>query len=244
VWFRRSQVLAPLTGDSQREVCEVVRELIDGFGHEQEFADATYGSLFSIREGQTLYGPRRTGRARFRSFMPYAADERAARSAAHLPKALGALLRRWAGARRRAWEISESWTVVEIATQLAERRRSGEWPALKFVLREIDVADIAVRNYCQVYEWIKDEKPSPHRYIGGERAMTIGEIHDAMKPDIPSLTREKLRKVLHGANRKQTMRRVKRGLYIKEPYARSRWEEMREWDEADAAWFARPETLN
>ncbi len=112
---------------------------------------------------------------------------------------------------------------------------------MKSVPRDVASADDAVRSFCEVYEWIGAQRQSSHRYVGGERAMTIEEIHAAMRAKIPTLTREKLRKVLHKANHKHSMRRVKRGTYIREPWNWRRWEETQDSDEPDAAWYQRQE---
>lgn len=176
--------------------------------------------------------------------MRYVADERAERSARRLTKAHANVLRRWAGARRKAWGISDACSVSDVAALILERRRSGKWEQLGFVLRDVSKADEAIRSCCHVYERFGEDDPrAAYRYVGSRRATTVDEMHSAMRSEMPSLTREKLRKVLHKANREGSIHRVKRGLYIHETWNMRRWEETREMeeDESHQRWHERYE---
>lgn len=162
-----------------------------------------------------------------------AAQERAALSARRLPKKYGNLLQRWAGARRRAWGINEAWTTTRIATFLDERRRSGVWEPLSAVMEEIADLDKAVRLYCQVFPPPREWRERATKYLADHEGPELGvaDIHDAMKKVMPSLTREKVRKVLVRANRNHELSRVKRGRYVRTAWNYRRWEELRRWSE-------------
>jgi len=115
-----------------------------------------------------------------------------------------------------------------VAEHLGELRRTGEWRPIGTVMADVSDVDEAIRYFCGVYS---REGAAWHRYVGFERAMTIDEIHAAMRTAMPTLTRARLRKVLHTASRRRKLRRVRRGLYVQEPYYYKRWEEMRDAEE-------------
>lgn len=168
-----------------------------------------------------------------------AADERAANSARRLTRTHGALLRRWAGARRRSWGIIDTTTVDEIVRLLSDRIESGRWEPLSSVMRDVAGADHAVRAVCGVFTSRAPEDFAGKRFVGGELAMTIDEIHNAVRDESPALTREKLRKLLHKGSRRGSLMRVKRGMYIEAPRRWRRWAEIRDEEQRDNAFQER-----
>ena len=167
--------------------------------------------------------------------MVTASQERAALSARRLPKKYGNLLRRWAGARRRAWDISDSWTTESIAALLYERQRSGVWEPLGAVMKEVADVDKAVRLFCQVFPPPRAWRATRYLSDFAGPELAVADIHDAMKDVMPAITRERVRKVLVRANRRHQLSRVKRGVYIRAPWNYRRWEENRRWLEDPAS---------
>src|SRR5690606_23403380 len=86
---------------------------------------------------------------------------------------------------------------------------------------------------CQVFPPRREWRERATKYLADHEGpeLCVADIHDAMKTVIPSLTREKMRKVLVRANSSHELSRVKRGTYVRTAWDYRRWEERRKWDE-------------
>lgn len=174
--------------------------------------------------------------------MWFSAKERAGLSARRLTTKHGALLRRWAGARRKAWSVRDNWTVADVSALLAERMRTDTWEPLTAVMGDVAKIDEAICRFCDIYPSLANRSeffPAKNAYlqVGRALAMTIDQIHDAMRKDAPTITREKVRKYVHKANREGELHRLKRGLYVVQMsiWRRRHWagadeEESKRWE--------------
>lgn len=162
-----------------------------------------------------------------------AAQERSERSRRRLAKSHGPLLRRWAGARRAAWNIDRSWTVEDLLKLIEARRTNTQWEKLDLVPEDIGRVDRHVQLLAGCL-WGEHRRPPE---LPPE--LSINEIFSRMQVQFPQMTRPKLRELLYRAAKTGKLRRIQRGTYTEALEDWDRWDDLNEVDEEEEKWWVR-----
>lgn len=175
--------------------------------------------------------------------MQFAAQVRAGRSRQHLTLKWGPSLKRWAVARRAAWQIESHCSPHELLTRINSLRASGTtlWDLLENSGPEILKLDRAICFLagCRWYHWI-----APSWY---EPCMehSLQEVVHRASLEVPGVKPARIRHLLAREARAGRLKRTGRGRYIQPP---REWywlepEERYAHDEQEARWEARAERL-
>lgn len=101
--------------------------------------------------------------------------------------------------------MDESWSVERLLTHITALRETAGWKLLEKpkVLLRLDRV-IRIFMSCEPRRVLPNDEPN---------RLTIDQIEQRMRADMPDLSRARLRSLLHRATRKDVVVRLKRGQY-------------------------------
>jgi hypothetical protein len=173
--------------------------------------------------------------------MNYAAQERSVRSRQYLTLKWGPSLKRWAAARRSAWQIEPHYLPLELLARINFLRAGGIlWDLLEDKEPEILELDRAVCHLagCQWFHW---EPPPP--WYESYMEHSLQELVHRASLELPAVKPARIRHLIARDARSGRLKRTGRGRYVRAP-REWKWlepEERYERDEQDAHWQARYE---
>jgi hypothetical protein len=168
----------------------------------------------------------------------YAARHRAELSKRHLTKRYGRLFEQWAVERMRVWGIEASWGLEELARHLDLVRQNEDWEKL------VGTTKVAELDY-----WIREFAGCAPRFKRSVVRtdlpvhLTVDQIAERLRSEIPELSRAQLRSLLHRAAKRGVIERASRGSY-QDAAGDEEWYQLvtgrnRESDEDDDRWLRR-----